>query len=586
MSSGNVSFANLQPISAGNAALATVKVEPLPVSCVVAGPTFPHNPSVPHATSPSEGVPSLQTSSPSSTSQDNFTSNENVQEPVVSIVQPICPVNPALANLNILNNLSQVQQVMNFAALSGGTSTGLQSMGQSPIAMQMSNMISNRMTSSVPVAQNVFSSGQSGITSITSSATLTGPWQTGQNIGIGSLTPASSNLYGSSNIGISQPLNNLQGAVSVGQHVQGMSQGNLSGSQTVQNEFNMNQNVMNGLGVSDASSGNGRMIPTPGVSQQAQSSLQPLVNNTTNMTLPQQEPGGMQSTQQSKYVKVWEIAISVFAFSHNSYIYAFCWFVTRVTGTVLPLSRKFRKLCQLVLTESLLRMYRECIAGAGVVSVLAANWPPVMQIVRLIPQDHMNNRQYVGKADFLVFRSMKPHGFLGQMREKKLCAVIQLPSQTLLLCVSDNECRLIGMLLPEDMVVFKQQLSSQQHQQMQSQLQYLPQFQQQQFPHMQQQQQQLSQLQQHLQLQHQLSQWEQFPYVQQQLFSQLQQQQLPQMQQLSQLPQLQQLSQQQQIVGLGIGEGYVQGLGRSQSVSQGQISSQGANDISEGGFMS
>jgi len=88
---------------------------------------------------------------------------------------------------------------------------------------------------------------------------------------------------------------------------------------------------------------------------------------------------------------------------------------------------------------------------------LAANWPPVMQIVRLISQDHMNNkyvfisiciiliyigvfrcilflelcsvvvlivyvvtRQYVGKADFLVFRAMNPHGFLGQLQEKKL----------------------------------------------------------------------------------------------------------------------------------------------------------------------
>jgi hypothetical protein len=29
-------------------------------------------------------------------------------------------------------------------------------------------------------------------------------------------------------------------------------------------------------------------------------------------------------------------------------------------------------------------------------------------------------RQYVGKADFLVFRAMNPHGFLGQLQEKKL----------------------------------------------------------------------------------------------------------------------------------------------------------------------
>ncbi|CAJ1932284.1 unnamed protein product [Sphenostylis stenocarpa] len=79
---------------------------------------------------------------------------------------------------------------------------------------------------------------------------------------------------------------------------------------------------------------------------------------------------------------------------------------------------------------------------------LAANWPSVMQIVRLISQDHMNNKQYVGKADFLVFRAMNSHGFLGQLQEKKLCAVIQLPSQTLLLSVSDKAFRLIGMLFP------------------------------------------------------------------------------------------------------------------------------------------
>ncbi|KAM5588697.1 hypothetical protein ABKV19_006924 [Rosa sericea] len=32
----------------------------------------------------------------------------------------------------------------------------------------------------------------------------------------------------------------------------------------------------------------------------------------------------------------------------------------------------------------------------------------------------MNNKQYVGRADFLVFRAMNQHGFLGQLQEKKL----------------------------------------------------------------------------------------------------------------------------------------------------------------------
>lgn len=81
---------------------------------------------------------------------------------------------------------------------------------------------------------------------------------------------------------------------------------------------------------------------------------------------------------------------------------------------------------------------------------LAADWPETMQIVRLIAQEHMNNkfvthsfqcqlvasfsckcavndiftwlfcRQYVGKADFLVFRTLNHHGFLVQLQEKKL----------------------------------------------------------------------------------------------------------------------------------------------------------------------
>ncbi|GFP92276.1 histidine kinase 5 [Phtheirospermum japonicum] len=48
-------------------------------------------------------------------------------------------------------------------------------------------------------------------------------------------------------------------------------------------------------------------------------------------------------------------------------------------------------------------------------ATLAANWPPIVQIVRLISRDHMNKRQYAGKADFLVFLALNQHGFLGQL---------------------------------------------------------------------------------------------------------------------------------------------------------------------------
>ncbi|CAJ2648380.1 unnamed protein product [Trifolium pratense] len=498
----NGSITNRQPIPAGNVTPATVKVEPVPVTSMVNGPAFPHNPSVPRVTSNGQGIPSLQTSSPSSVSQDIMTNNENAQDtkPTVSMLQPSRPANPAQANVNILNNLSQVRQV-------------------------------------------------------------------GPNSGLASLTSATSNLTSSPNNGTSQPLANLQGTVSMGQQVPGMNPGNLSGAQMVQGGVNMNQNVMNGLNQSGVSSGTGAMIPTPGMPQQVQSSMQPLVNNAAaaNMPLSQQT-----ASSQSKYIKVWEGSLSGQRQGQPV-------FITKLEG------------------------YRSSSASES----LAANWPPVMQIVRLISQDHMNNKQYVGKADFLVFRAMNPHGFLGQLQEKKLCAVIQLPSQTLLLSVSDKACRLIGMLFPGDMVVFKPQLSSQQqqpmqqqqmqqHQQMQSQQQHLPQLQQQQqmqqqlqqqqqqqLPQLQQQQQQLSQLQQQIP---QIQQQQQLPQLQQQQLSQLQQQQqqLPQLQQL----QHQQLPQQQQMVGAGIGQTYVQGPGRSQMVSQGQVSSQGATNIGGGNFMS
>ncbi|XVF03439.1 hypothetical protein REPUB_Repub04eG0261600 [Reevesia pubescens] len=560
----NGSMMTRQPVSVGNVPTATVKVEPTTITSMGTGPAFPHIPSVPRA--PSQAVPTLQTSSPSTTTQEVIISGDNVQElkPTVSgMTQPLRPVPPAAANVNILNNLSQAR-VMNSAALTGGASIGLQSMGQTPVAMHMSNMISSGMTSSVPPAQTVFSSGQSGMTSLPGSGALTGTAQVPPNSGLSSFASATSNVAGNTNIGISQPMGNVQGAVSMGQSVPGMSQGNHSGAQMVQSGVGMSQN-MSGLGPSTVSSGTGTMIPTPGMSQQVSSVIQTLgVSNSSaaSMPLSQQTSSALQSAQ-SKYVKVWEGNLSGQRQGQPV-------FITRLEG------------------------YRSASAS----ETLAAHWPQTMQIVRLISQDHMNNKQYVGKADFLVFRAMNQHGFLGQLQEKKLCAVIQLPSQTLLLSVSDKACRLIGMLFPGDMVVFKPQISSQ-HQQQQMQ----PQLQQQQMPQQQQQLQQLQQQQlQHLQQQQQQQlpqlqqqQQQQLPQLQQQQLSQLQQQQqLPQLQQQqqlqqqSQLPQMQQqqLPQQQQMVGSGMGPAYVQGPGRSQLVSQGQVSSQAPPNMPGGGFMS
>ncbi|GMI75375.1 hypothetical protein HRI_001206800 [Hibiscus trionum] len=88
---------------------------------------------------------------------------------------------------------------------------------------------------------------------------------------------------------------------------------------------------------------------------------------------------------------------------------------------------------------------------ASASETLTAHWPQNMRIVHLISQDHMKNK-FAGKADFLVFRTMNHHGFLEQLRLKKLCAVIQLPSQTLLFSVTNQACRLIGKLFPGEVV--------------------------------------------------------------------------------------------------------------------------------------
>ncbi|CAI0459034.1 unnamed protein product [Linum tenue] len=308
--SANGSMINRPSISTGSVPMATVKVEPSTVTSLQTGPGFPHLPSVARPTS--QG-PSLQTSSPMSTTQEMISNTETIQDlkPAVSgMAQSVRPVATAAANVSILNNLSQARQVMNSAALTGGTSMGLPSMNQTPVAMHMSNMISSGMASSVPV-QTVFSSAQNPMTSIAGSGTLTATSQVPQSSGIGTFTSGVTNVTGNSNLGVSQPMNNHQGGGSVGQSVPGMSQGNLSGSQLVQNGSSMNPNMMNGLGPSGVSSVNGPMIPTPGMSQQLQAGMPSLgvANNAAaNMPLSQQTANTMQQPQ-NKYVRVWEVSM-------------------------------------------------------------------------------------------------------------------------------------------------------------------------------------------------------------------------------------------------------------------------------------
>ncbi|KAJ0257825.1 Mediator of RNA polymerase II transcription subunit 25 [Hirschfeldia incana] len=533
--SANGPIMNRQPVSVGPVPTATVKLEPSTVSSMAAVPTFPHIPSV--ARPATQAIPSVQTSSASPVSQEMVAKAENAPDikPVVGGMTPQLRTGPpGGANVNLLNNLSQVRQVMSSAALAGASSSG-----QSAVAMHMSNMISTGMATSLPPSQTPFSSGQQGITSMSGSGSLQGTAQTGQSPGPNNAFSPQTTSNVASNLGVSQPM-------------QGMNQGSHPGAQMMQTGNSINQNMTSGLVQGSVSSGTGGMMPTPGVGQQAQSGIQQLGGSNSsapNMQLSQPSSGAMQPSQ-SKYIKVWEGNLS-----------------GQRQGQPVLITR--------------LEGYRSASASDS----LAANWPPTMQIVRLISQDHMNNKQYVGKADFLVFRAMSQHGFLGQLQDKKLCAVIQLPSQTLLLSVSDKACRLIGMLFPGDMVVFKPQIPNQQQQQLQQQQQIQQQQQhqhqqqqqqqqiqqQQQQQHIQQQQQQLPQLQQ--QQQHQMSQLQHHQQQQQHQLSQLQHHHQQQQQQTSPLNQMQQQSsplnqmqQPQQMVGSGVmgGQAFAQAPGRSQ----------------------
>ena len=275
------------------------------MTSLTSGPALPHMPSVPRATA--QSVPSLQAASPPAVSQELNTNNENMPEtkPMVSMSQPLRPVG------TILNNISQAR-VMNSAALTGGNSLGLPSMGGNPIGMHMSNIISSGMASTVPPSQTVLSSGQSGISAV--SGTMPGTSQPIQNAALGSFSSTTSNVSGNSNLGISQPLSNLQGSVSntIGQPISGIGQGNVQSM--AQNGTSMNPNMMSNLGSTVVPSGTGSMMPTPGMAQQVQTGMQGVgvSNSAPNMPMSQQ-PSASLPTSQSKYVKVWDVS-SIFSF--------------------------------------------------------------------------------------------------------------------------------------------------------------------------------------------------------------------------------------------------------------------------------
>nr|GEY44698.1 hypothetical protein [Tanacetum cinerariifolium] len=82
--------------------------------------------------------------------------------------------------------------------------------------------------------------------------------------------------------------------------------------------------------------------------------------------------------------------------------------------------------------------------------LLAKDWPLTIQVSALVPCQVMSEKEYTRKAEYITFRAVNQHGLLNQLQEKKLCTVIHLPSQTLLLSVTDKHkpCQFMGMLFP------------------------------------------------------------------------------------------------------------------------------------------
>ncbi|KAI3911073.1 hypothetical protein MKW98_015730, partial [Papaver atlanticum] len=490
----NESMMSRQSISVGSASPATIKMEPN----TIPSSNFPHPPSVSHG--PYQGITSLQSSPPWSTSQDMITNNDNVQEfkPIVGgLSQPLRPIGPAAESVSILNNLSQIRQAMDSANLNTANFMGLQTMGATPMAMHMSNVISSGMASTaLPPAQNVFSSGAMQPSPgpdkyvKVSEGAVSGQRQ-GQPVFITKLElrflaqkDISFLLFfchlfnGYRHASASETL--AADWPMMMQIVRLISQEDMHNKQYVgMADFlvfrALNQHGFLGqlqekklcaviklpsqtllLSVSDKASRligmlfPGDMVvfkPQPSTQQQQQQQQQSM--NSTNldaaysmglqtmgatpmaMHMSNMIHSGMASTALPPSQNVFSSGSMLSAPGPNNYV--------KVWEGALHGQRQGQPV---FITK--LEGYRSASAS----EMLAADWPMTMQIVRLISQDHLHNKQYVGMADFLVFRALNQHGFLGQLQEKKLCAVIQLPSQTLLLAVSDKASHLIGMLLP------------------------------------------------------------------------------------------------------------------------------------------
>ncbi|KAG8049470.1 hypothetical protein GUJ93_ZPchr0009g189 [Zizania palustris] len=209
-----------------------------------------------------------------------------------------------------------------------------------PIQVHMSNMISSGMTSTPSVISSMSGAGQPIVTQ-----------QMVQSTAIGSFGPNTSATSSNSNIAVSSSLANIQSNIVISGPP--VTQGGLmAGTQLGQSVISTNQNMMSSLGATTISSAPA-MMPTPGMTQQAGvNSLG--VTNSSAMNMPM-----VQEQQQppSKYALIWEGTLSGQRQGQPV-------FICKLEG------------------------YRSVTAS----ETLATDWPETMQIVRLIAEEHMNNK--------------------------------------------------------------------------------------------------------------------------------------------------------------------------------------------------
>lgn len=91
---------------------------------------------------------------------------------------------------------------------------------------------------------------------------------------------------------------------------------------------------------------------------------------------------------------------------------------------------------------------------------LFANWPQKLHLDCLILADHLNNNPFQGDVQYLTIDAVAPCPTLDQMEEKRLCAYIKLPQQTLILSGTHKKLRFVGTLFEGVYAVFKHQIYS------------------------------------------------------------------------------------------------------------------------------